>query len=363
MRYKIQKGEYIGSAPYGYLKSKDEKNRLVVDESSVFVVREIFRLYMEGYGYAGIAGRMNARGYPSPVCRGKPGKTRLWSAVAVRRILCSRVYIGDTVQGVSEKVSFKSKKTRRLPESSWVVTPHTHEAIIDRDEFEEVQMIREGRKSHSGSNKGRIHVLRGMIFCGKCGSSMYARMRKKRPPAYICGSYGKKGRAVCTSHYVGERIILDTIIYELVKLLRNPAMINKVRGRIEKEFKCGREAEQRISCLKRQIDIRRGQQEELYMDKLEGKISEQLFLRTNTSLENRISVLAAELGRMNERISEALSLDELALDIVDYLQENNIDHEMVRALVEKVVVYDTGDLGQEAEGAIVVDFRFDNMYD
>ena len=135
LRFKIQRGEYIGNAPFGYRKADGAKNKLIIDDYEADTVRMIYSFYRSGLGYSAIAKKLNERRLPSP----GGGK---WNRIAVRRILCSRVYTGDTVQGVSEKISFKSKKTRRLPREQWVITRGTHEAIISEEEFSEVQKIR-----------------------------------------------------------------------------------------------------------------------------------------------------------------------------------------------------------------------------
>ncbi|MGE5614045.1 MAG: recombinase family protein, partial [Bacillota bacterium] len=164
LRFKIQRGEYLGNAPFGYRKSSAEKNKLVVVEEEAGIVRLIFRLYRSGLGYSSIAKELNEKGMKSPKGTG-------WNRITVRRILCSRVYVGDTVQGISEKVSFKSKKTRRLPQDEWVITESTHEGIISREEYQETQRIRESRKKSGGTRRGTGHILSGIMWCGGCGSA------------------------------------------------------------------------------------------------------------------------------------------------------------------------------------------------
>lgn len=45
---KMKKGEYIGSfASYGYLKSKEKKNSIEVDEEAALIVKRIFKLAAE----------------------------------------------------------------------------------------------------------------------------------------------------------------------------------------------------------------------------------------------------------------------------------------------------------------------------
>jgi len=55
-RTKAQHGEFLGSkAPFGYYKDPNDKHKLLIDEEAATVVREIFELAIQGYGYNKIA--------------------------------------------------------------------------------------------------------------------------------------------------------------------------------------------------------------------------------------------------------------------------------------------------------------------
>ena len=43
------------------------------------------------------------------------------------------------VQGKEEKISFKEKRTRELPQNQWIVVEQTHEAIIKEEIFGDVK--------------------------------------------------------------------------------------------------------------------------------------------------------------------------------------------------------------------------------
>lgn len=358
LRFKIEKGEYIGKAPYGYVKSGEQKNKLVIDESTAGVVRRIFNLYRQGYGYSSIAKALNEAGIVSP-----SGKTsgKGWGPVAIKRILSNRVYTGDTVQGVSEKVSFKSKKTRRLPEERWVVTPNTHEAIISKEEFEEVSRIREGKLKFSGSHKGEIHLLRGVLFCGKCGYPMFARKRKQRPMGYICGRYAVRGLAACSSHYVREDEIKGILINELLGLLRNESVQKKLKERIDECFlQHVQHNQNQRQKLEKQLALKQKQQETLYMDRLEGKISEQLFMRINQNLENKISMLKLEISRACDN-KGAPAFGEPLDKVRGYLEQGYISNEIIKEIVDSIAVYDAGEGMGGEDGAIVIDFKINKV--
>ena len=64
---KQKKGEFIGAiAPYGYLKSTEDRHKLVVDAQTAPVVKKIFQWRIEGQGWTQIACRLNQMNIPSP---------------------------------------------------------------------------------------------------------------------------------------------------------------------------------------------------------------------------------------------------------------------------------------------------------
>ncbi len=373
LKFKIAKGEYIGHAPYGYKKSDEEKNRLVVDESKAYIVKEIYGMYLMGYGYAHIAKQLDQKGYLPPGAKSDISYlNKGWNAAAVKRILGNRVYIGDTVQGVSEKISFKSKKTRRLPEEMWVVTENTHNAIISREEFYDVQKLRREKRSGLGPHKGNLHLFRGLLYCGKCGSVMFARQRRDRPMGYICGNYAKKGREGCTSHYVAEDELLDIIKYDMVSLLSDEGIKHNLKRLIEKDLQDKNAPKCELAELERLLKEKQRQQEVLYIDKLEGRISEQLFTRMNTNLENRITLLENGMEKIKSSKPTALNGDEIIDFTAARVRDGIIPNGVIKLLIKRIMVIDAGDVDGNCEknigdakkqsmrenGGLIVEYRF-----
>lgn len=373
LRFKIERGEYIGHAPYGYLKSTELKNKLCIDNNTAHIIKEIFGLYKEGYGYSFIAKHLNSKDYPPPSEKCSIGSAvGLWNSISIKRILGNRVYIGDTVQGISEKVSFKSKKTRRLPPEKWVITPNTHEGIISREEFEEVRKIRAGKTTITGNHKGEIHLLKSIMYCGKCGSTMFARIRSNRSTGYVCGNYFRTGIKACTSHYIKEKDVEKILLDELTELYSDKSTTNKAVNLLEKKMEKESDIPDRLVKLEQNILSKQRQQDVLYMDKLEGKISEQLFIRMNVNIENRISQLRHEIEKEKNRNSESLDIYELVLNSFKHINEKGLTNEMIRMFVEKILVFDKGDdlnkfeipglsieqkVKAEEKGAILIEFK------
>lgn len=370
LRFKIEQGEYIGNAPYGYVKSVNEKNRLVVDARTAPVVREIFSLYKQGYGYALIAKMLNEKGYPSPSSKNSDIPITPWNQVAVQRILCNRVYIGDTVQGVSEKISFKNKKTRRLPFDKWIITTNTHEPIIKNEDFEEVQKIRAKKRSNQGYNRNISHLLSNMLYCGKCGKAMYVRVRKDRPVGYICSSYTKYGSDSCSSHYVTEQAILEVISDELLDMLSNRELIDSFNLKYANEEDDRQKRYEMAQKLEQQIAAKQKQQDILYLDRLEVKISEQLFLRMNQSIEDRITSLKRDKEKLLQEEKKLQDKIQVVESFVNRIKSQGISKNIIEQMVNRVIVYDSCDseelqniglsMDEAKNGLIIIEYNYNN---
>ncbi len=369
LRFKIEQGEYIGNAPYGYVKAINEKNKLVIDTRTAPVVKEIFSLYKKGYGYAAIANILNEKGYPSPSSKNSDIPITPWNQVSVQRILCNRVYIGDTVQGVSEKISFKNKKTRRLPFEKWIITTNTHEPIIDNVDFDDVQKIRAKKRSSQGYNRNISHLLSNLIFCGKCGKTMYVRVRKDRAAGYICSSYAKNGCNACSSHYVSEQTIIDVITKELLDMLTNRTLIDSFCLKYEDINDQEQQIKEKIQKNEQQIIIKQKQQDVLYSDRLEGRISEQLFARMNQVIEARINILNQELEKLKEEENKHIDKLHVIDNFINKIKTQGINKNIIDLMVNRIVVYDSNDsidaigtkISDEVDnGLIVIEYNFNN---
>lgn len=365
LRFKIEKGEYIGRAPFGYKKPGKGKNKLCIDEDTCHIIKEIFNLYLQGYGYSSISKILDNRGYPSP----SMGK---WNPVAVQRILSNRVYIGDTVQGVSEKVSYKSKKRRRLPGNEWKITEGTHEAIISKEEFNEVQRLRGSRRASHGPHKGTIHLFRGTLYCGRCGSTMYARKRTNRPMGYVCSNYSKHGRGVCTSHYINESLLESIIADEITCIFMNEAVIKKIKNYLDNTGARINDASKKRESVRKRLAVKLKQQEILYMDRLHRKISEELFLRINSNLENDIGYLKREIRRISNTNNEDFKAEKIIEYIIKDFKEKGLSQSIIKLVINRITVFDEYDkeVFKEAfnlsaekhacdnwNGAVVIDFK------
>ena len=168
---KQKKGEFLGAyAVYGYLKSSADKHKLIINEETAPIVRNIFQWKLDGMSVAAIIRKLEYLNILSPgnylyskglVHHGKYAKKILWNTDTIRNILSNPVYIGHMVQG-REKSGFDSGlKTKRQSPDKWIIVENTHEPIIESNIFYAVKGIIEKREEKYRDHENGLSGCRG----------------------------------------------------------------------------------------------------------------------------------------------------------------------------------------------------------
>ena len=220
------------SAPYGYVKSPDDKNQWIVDEYAADIVRRIFHLTLDGNGPYQICCILESEKVKTPgayFAEKGAGLHRIhvfenpyhWTSNTVSNMLKKREYLGHTVNFKSVKNSYKDKKNHYVPESEWVIFENTHEAIIDQATFDNVQRIRSNVKRRP-DGWGYIHPLTGLVYCADCGGKLYVHRitNGKDRPMYVCGNYTKTFTSASGGCPSAHRISAETLMNLIGETLR-----------------------------------------------------------------------------------------------------------------------------------------------
>ena len=224
---KRQNGEHIGSfAAYGYLKDPCAMNALVIDGEAAAVVRDIFRMFLDGMSKNAIVRDLNSRGILSPSAykrrrlglkyqnpRVDPARPSLWCAMSVTSILKNRMYCGDMVQGRYRMKSYKVHIQETVPEDEWYIVEHTHEAIIDRGTFEKAQRLLK-RNTRTGPGQNRLYLFSGFLKCADCGRAM-TRSRVGNVVYYYCRTYKNQSKAACTKHTIRHDRLETAVLFAI----------------------------------------------------------------------------------------------------------------------------------------------------
>lgn len=348
--------------PYGYIKDPENKFHWIVDEEAAEHVREIFRLCIQGYGVSQIASEMSKRHVMNPIAYAKANGRSIvdtrcnaddytWADSTISHMLSRPEYLGHTVNFKTYSKSYKQKKQLKNDPSEWQVFEHTHEAIIDQETFDIVQRIRDGRRRWTPM--GEMPILSGMVFCADCGAKLYQVRGRTLPQSeyMVCSTYRKKGKQVCSSHQIRNCVLEDFLldgICQTTAYVREhedefvEMVTKKKRAECDRSLRDGkRELEQAQNRIRKLDDII----QRLYEDNVEGKISDERFMKMSENYENEQKTLKARVTELHSMITseqEANVNADRFIDLVKkYTDVHELTAEIIREFVKKINVYQT----------------------
>jgi len=349
---KRKSGQWVGAfASFGYLKSPEDKNKLIIDPDAAEIVRYIFKLYLDGYGVNTLTKRLNNEGIPNPAAYKKSkgqafqNKNRecstLWGTFSVQRILKNQVYLGHTVQGQVENISYKSSKKRIKPQDEWDIVRNTHEPIIDEITFQKVQeSLGKNRRS---TKSGEVSLFANKLKCMRCGGSMRSQ-KTHGQRFYTCHKHYVSPES-CEGTYVSSNVIEKAVLSELHKLYEQYIDESSVERELDTKSRLTDKIEfiqKQISSLESKVSKIENRFKKMYYDKLEGNISAQdyeLFYNDSQSerdtLKKQIAELLAQLEILQNQQEQSDSIKEI---IAKFKDIQNLDRFTVETLVDYIEV-------------------------
>jgi len=237
-----RKGKHTGGTPVLGYDIDRATSRLVVNPDEAKLVRHIFKRFIRLGSALLVARELNAKGHRTKAWTTKKGTTRPgieWDKSRVFRLVTNPKYLGQ--------VPHKGK-----------VYDGEHEAIVDRRTWDAVQaIIQENSKVRGAKTRARTPaLLKGLIKCGHCGTSMgvsFVKKPDKRYVYYTCVRATKSGYDTCTVRSVPAGVAEAAVVDRLRAVFRSPEMIARTyRSAVAKAE--GDPAMQ--ECLPTETDVR-----------------------------------------------------------------------------------------------------------
>ena len=366
LRSKMEKGEYIGSwEKYGYVKSPENKNQLIVNPETAPVVRMIYQWRSEGMSYMGINKRLNDMGIPSPgqykADRGivtnnnqKPRKI-LWNKHMVTDILKDITYLGHLAQRKTTQCLYAGIPFSRTEEQDWILVENTHEAIIEPELFEKVQAINEKAAAAQKANRGKYdhlpkakNIYGKKFTCADCGSVMklvrsFSTNKDKVYFTFKCPAHEEHGARACTAKRMRkadvDEAVLSSIKAQFELFLDCREALDSLLKAKKKQVKKAGKSDQ-AKELKKQLEKKKSVFSGLYRDLREGLIDDQDYAQTREILMEDISRLEKQLAELKsakaeyeEPLQEAKIWETL---IEKYAHAEEISEELADAMIESM---------------------------
>ena len=250
MTEKARAGIYPSSAPVGYrnVDGAGGKRVIVPDPDAAPVISDIFKRFAEGrHSVKSLVKKMNSDGVQ---LRGR----RLQSST-VHQILRKRLYSGDF-------------------DWNGITYPGTYEPLVSRDCWQHVQDLLDARAENRTRRVKHDFAFTGLVHCGHCGCLMVGELKKNKYVYYHCT--GNRGK--CPEPYTKQEalsgefatVLRDLVIPQPILDWLGDAVLTSDRT----EQAARAETMKRLQARHNQIEARI---ETMYLDKLDGRISQEFF--------------------------------------------------------------------------------------
>ncbi len=355
---KARKGEFLAPyAPYGFLKSQEDKHILIINEEVAPHIRRMFELSVSGVSTKKIAKILEKDGILTPLDYrnfrshnakdGKFQKAYSWAGAVVRQILRNPVYAGHNVQCKKRVQSYRTKKIVPNKREDWIVVENTHQAIVSQELFDEVQKALDGRLRFV-KRTGEPQIFSKLFYCAECGHCMLHHDRTNHPKYYSCGKYRSDGVKACTSHHITYDNLCEIVLKDIQNHVK---LVEEDEGRAIKEIlsiKCSAE-EKQLAKAKKELKQSKIRLEEMdarikrvYEDNLKGKIPDDLFSVFITDYQNEKQTLTETVKALEDEVS---SLQENRTDVSrfvallkEYTNITTLDRQVLTALIDKITI-------------------------
>lgn len=205
LRDKMKKGMLHGFRIYGY---KSVNGVLEVEPKEAQIVKQIFAQYLGGRGVQTIANNLADKSIPT-VLGGE------WSKNTISKMLSNEKYTGDLLLQKTFIIDHMTKKKHfnngELPQ---YYVEDAHEAIIDKETFNKVQLEKQKRSCRKGEIS-QTYNFSGKIACGICGKNYRRKINnagtKYAKTIWICSTYNAKGKKHCSSYQIPESVLEENV--------------------------------------------------------------------------------------------------------------------------------------------------------
>ena len=373
LEVKQKNGEFVGAfAPYGYKKSPDNKNQLIVDEAVSEYVQMIFAMYKDGFSIGRIAARLNQMGVLSPMeykhSAGvkfdtvfKTGDTAKWTYKAVQRILTNEVYIGVLAQGKRGTPNYKVRVVQPKDETEWVKVEGAHEALVSYEDFMAVKTMMK-RDMRCSPDQDEAHLFSGFLFCGDCQQSMTRKTvpsKTKKYIYYVCST--NKHSRTCSPHSISAKEVEEKVfraIHDQIELVVNLEKALEMIERLPSQNRKAFNYEAQIAKLEEEIERYQKLKLRLYEDLSDGIIDKSEYFEFRNSYTKIIEEKQEALLRVKKEMKQSVTTGATERNWVTlFKQYENIEElnrRVLMALVDRILIYE--------DHAIEIVFKYKDEY-
>lgn len=304
-------GKWHGSKwiPIGY---DYENDLLIPNEYEKMQILEIADLFLKRTPVRTIAEMMTAKGYKH--------KHGTWTATTIRRVLKNPVNLGLIKDGDT-------------------LHPGLHDAIIDQETYDAIQVVMNERKEKYGAT-ARPHksLLAGFLFCKHC-TARYARQTNSDGRQYYsCYSRNKSQKRMikdpnCKNKNYRAEDLEKIVLAEIKNLSIDPEYVEHVRQ--NKPVNDVNEKIKSITSEIEKIDSQISKMMDLYAL---GSIDMDVISTKVTELNKTKSSLQKEIDSLDVPDTDEMTVEEIQ-SLASMMDDENLDLADKRNIIQSLLYY------------------------
>ena len=348
------------SLPYkqflGYEKGSDGFPKIVPDEAAI--IRRIYSSFMSGKTPFTIAKMLTTEGIVTP-----SGKS-LWQASTIESILTNEKYKGSAILQKRFTVDFLTKKMKvNEGEVPQYVVEHSHDAIIDPEEWEAVQ-AEFGRRKKLGRQYSGNSVFAAKIICGDCGafygSKVWHSTSKYRRTVWQCNNKFRNGEKCATPHFDEQEIKARFLAVFNVLITTKETLLDDCRA-IQNMLTDVSDIDAEAVSLKQEIEVITELTKKCISENSQSIQNQEDYKRKYDSYVERYDAAKEKLDRLEKQKNERLIKSDAIGGFMFELSERSetlteFDDRLWLTIIDTVTAYRDGRLifkfhnGSEIEG-------------
>ena len=346
-----KQGKWVGGkTALGYMKDPNDKNHLVICEEEVEIIKAIFSKAYAGESIGEIKKWLIDNNIPT-ASQIRYNKPTFWENKTVKQILKNKVYIGTTIQNKRNRISYKNRKLKPNPKERWIIVENTHEPIVDKDMFNAIQNMTTIQK-YLRNEKKHHFLLDGLLVCYECKHKIGVKCKKQGQYFMVCNNYRRNSKiGLCTSHGFSynalERQVLEYIRELFQKIDSNKIELNVKTKMTKYDYsKVLEKSEKEIKIINDNID-------KMYIDKLNGKISEEMYNRVFDKMKNELTQKKQEyfnLKNLKEK-NKSEDIENIKKVIKEFLKLEKPTPEIMKIIINRIEIH------QDKQIDIVFNFK------
>ena len=377
-------GEPLSQPPYGYMKSPENKKKWVIEPEAAAVVRDIFKMCLDGKGNETIARILGERKVLNPTAYwhekglGRGGKKTqpnpyLWKASTIGKVLAQQEYCGDIINFKTYSKSFKNKERLPNDESNWAIFRNVHEPIIEREIFETVQKLIQSRTKRRPPKpeNGEKNIFCDLLVCADCGKKLWYHTNtvNKEIHYFSCSNYAKDYRGTCpTRHYIRADAVEQIVMAELGKLVgylkyHEEAFAEMLAEKSNRDLLADKkimEGELQKAIVRNETVA--GLYEKVYEDNATGKVTDEWFMQLSHKYEVERGELKMKIADLRKRLQEAdtkqAGRDNFIAAIRRFMEMKRLTRPLLHELIDRIEVHETEGVGKNKTQRVVIFYKF-----